>query len=135
MVLINILRSFSKSIAIICLILYLSFASPSTFEEVPTFENDDKLAHVLIYLGLTCILIFDYKKASSKVNVNLFTFVFTCVFFPILLGGAIEILQTLVFYPRTASWFDWLADMLGVLLGWLGMSFIKMTPKISNESK
>lgn len=124
----NILSNYWKSILLICVIFYLSFASPSTFKDIPAFEHQDKLAHVLVYMALAAMLIFDYKKSTPKLNVNLFTFVLTCVFFPILLGGAIEIVQTLLFYPRTASWLDWLANILGVLMGWAGMHILKMTP-------
>jgi VanZ family protein len=43
---------------------------------------------------------------------------------PILYGGLIEVLKERFFYPRTGDWMDWVADVLGVVLGiglwWIG---------------
>lgn len=42
---------------------------------------------------------------------------FTALLLPILYGGLIEILQENFFYPRTGDWWDWLADIVGTLIG------------------
>jgi VanZ family protein len=112
-----------KSIAVVCCIFYLSFASPSTFERIPTFEHEDKLIHILMYAGLAFTLIFDYRRATKNTTVNA-AFLFVCVFFPVLLGGLVEIAQQHFFAPRTASWADWLSDTVGVGLGWAAISFL-----------
>ena len=105
-----------KSIAITGVILYLSFAPPSDFKGIPTFNNEDKLIHFLMYLALSGLLIVDYTVVSiKKSNLKL---MLLCLVSPAVLGGIIEILQPLIAAPRTGSWLDWLADMLGVLAGW-----------------
>ena len=39
------------------------------------------------------------------------------VVFPIIYGGLIEVLQDKFFYPRVGDWADWLADIVGVVIG------------------
>jgi VanZ family protein len=119
MLIINTLKNYWKSLIVVAVILHLSFASPSEFKGIPTFENEDKLVHFLMYAGLAIALIYDHKRA--KTNNSLILYRLICIFFPIFLGGIVEILQPMYFAPRSASWFDWLADILGVLAGWLIM--------------
>lgn len=125
-----VIQNFWKSIAGIGFILHLSFAPPSEFKGIPTFENEDKLVHILMYFGLVSILILDFSSALKKRNIKSIVFVL-CIIFPIILGGLIEILQPMFFAPRTASWFDWYADIAGVLIAWGGMFLMKKTPKFN----
>jgi VanZ family protein len=121
----NLILHFWKSLIITAGILYLSFAPPSTFKGIPTFENEDKLVHLLMYAGLTCTLIFDYWKSSKSITFTTLSFILICVAFPIILGGVVEIIQPMYFAPRTADWFDWFSDIAGVLLGLMCMQFLK----------
>ena len=111
-----------KSLIIISGILYLSFAPPSTFKGVPSFENEDKLVHLIMYAGLTCFLIFDFRQYAKNKTLSVLAFILICLLFPVFLGGAVEILQPVFFAPRTAEWFD---DIAGVMLGWLVSQMIK----------
>ena len=131
--LLNIFRYYWKSIFMVLFIQYLSFTSPATFDKLPSSEipNLDKLVHLLMYAGLTAVLIWDFKM-RRKSNSRLRFFVLICVFFPILFGGIVEILQSACFAPRTADWFDWLADISGVLCACLAMRFIR--PRILSKS-
>lgn len=126
------IRYYWKSIAVIAGILYLSFAPPSTFSGVPSFQNEDKLVHVFLYACLTIILIYDSRN-YKKLTTNKLAFVIYCIFVPIILGGLVEILQPMYFAPRTAEWFDWFSDITGVLVGWLTMSLLKLTPKSDSD--
>ena len=121
----NFIFHYWKSIIIISIILYLSFAPPSTFKEVPSFENEDKLVHLLMYGGLTCILIFDFRQFVKRYRIPRFSFGLICIILPVLLGGAVEILQPMYFAPRSASWFDFLFDFIGVIIGWIFMDVFK----------
>lgn len=129
MKIIHFILYFWKSILIISIILYLSFAPPSTFNGVPTFENEDKLVHILMYAGLTGVLIFDFRRYAKTNKMSIVAFILICLLFPVFLGGAVEILQPMYFAPRTAEWFDWFSDIAGMLIGWTGIRFI--TPKLS----
>ena len=114
-----------RSILVIIAILFLSFAPPSDFQGIPTFKNEDKLAHLLMYAGLASMLIFDFRLAVLNFNIKSFQFFLFCLIFPTLLGGIIEILQPIYFAPRTASWFDFLSDFIGVILGLIFMDVFK----------
>jgi VanZ family protein len=127
----NFVSHYWKSILFVSVILYLSFAPPSTFKGIPTFENEDKLVHLFLYFVLTSILIFDFRQFAKNNHLSTITFTLICIVFPIILGGAIEILQPIYFAPRTAEWLDWFSDIAGVLLGWLGMSLI--TPILAKK--
>lgn len=122
MQLIKFIGLYWKSISVLLCILYLSFATPSTFKKIPTFENEDKIIHFLMYAGLTCVLIFDFRS-HLKNNATTFTFVLACVLFPSIIGGLIEILQPTFFAPRTGSIGDFYADIIGVFVGWITMFF------------
>ena len=131
MKIIHFILCFWKSILIISIILYLSFAPPSTFNGVPTFEFEDKLVHILMYAGLTGILIFDFRRYAKTKTMSIIAFILICLLFPVFLGGAVEILQPMYFAPRTAEWSDWFSDITGMLIGWTGIRFI--TPKLARR--
>ena len=131
---INILLRYWESIIIALGILYLSFAPPSTFKGVPSFTNEDKLVHLLLYAGLTCVLIFDFRKYAKNNKANTLGFILVCLAFPVFLGGLVEILQPMYFAPRTGEWSDWLSDILGTLLGLLAMYILRLMPKLTNKT-
>ena len=80
-----------------------------------------------MYFGLSLILFYDFYSATKNRNAVLKVFVLTCLIFPILLGGLIEIFQPM-YFARDASWFDWLADIFGAILGFGLMMKIKKLP-------
>lgn len=108
----------------IIVILYLSFASPANFKKVPTFEYIDKIVHLLLYAGLTIVLIYDFRNHKNP-NAYSLAFVLVCFILPCILGGLIEILQPQFFPPRTAEWGDWLSDVAGVMVAWLTMALFR----------
>lgn len=120
-----------KSIVIMLVILHLSFAPPSEFSKIPTFENEDKLIHFLMYFALIVVLIYDTYRCSIKHCIPKKTFITFTLIFSIVLGGVIEIMQPLFFAPRTGSWFDLLADSAGVVAGWSCMKWIFKKVNIS----
>jgi len=113
-----------KSILVVAVICYLSFASPSTFNGIPAFENEDKLIHLLMYGGLTGVLMFDFRQYARYNQTTVITFILISLALPVFLGGAVEIIQPTFFPPRTADWMDWFSDNTGVLCGWFFMSLI-----------
>ena len=122
----KIIASYWKSIIIIVVIIYLSFAPPSTFKEVPTFEipNLDKIIHFCVYSVLSFFLNFDFSKSTSSKKQ---LFIWICFVFPIILGGLIEIAQQQFFAPRTAEWIDFISNSVGVFTGWRISKFLKIS--------
>jgi hypothetical protein len=113
---INILvRHYWRSFLVVCCILYLSFAPPSTFDKIPTVENEDKLVHLMMYGGLSFTLMFDFL-IHQKPKYRLLLFVLIGILFPIVLGGVVEVIQPLYFAPRSGSWGDFAANSTGVAL-------------------
>lgn len=118
--------SYWKSILSVIVIVYLSFASPSDFREMPKVNIlfFDKIVHVALYIFLTIVLIYDFRN-HNKFSKNNSIYIVQCILFPIVLGGCIEIAQDKWFYPRTAEWVDWLADILGVTIALVVTLFYK----------
>jgi VanZ family protein len=119
-----ILKNYWKSILFTLLIFYLSFAKPTSFKDLNVINITDKTAHYLVYVAYGMILIFDFLRKNRK-GYSTFAFIAFCIVSPILLGGIIEIVQETFFKPRSAEWIDWLADVFGILTGWLIMHFLK----------
>lgn len=119
------LSAYWKSILITLGILYLSFASPGTFKSVPVprIPHFDKLIHILMYTVLSVVLVYDFWQKYKEQRINR-KFLFICILYPILLGGLVEIFQEAFFKPRSADWFDWFADIIGVFIGWAIMRLI-----------
>lgn len=106
----------------------MSFAPPSTFKKIPTFDNEDKILHFLMYFGLTVVLIYDFRN-HTKNNASNFNFVVACLLFPSIFGGSIEILQPTLFAPRTGSIGDFYANIVGVMVGLFTMYFWRKATK------
>lgn len=107
-----------KSLLVTMVILLLSFAPSSAFHSVPVVPHADKLVHAAMYFGLTVVLLHEYVCRHREFRFR-FRIVLLCLLYPAVLGGGVEIMQGLFFKPRTADWFDWLADVAGVLLAWI----------------
>ena len=105
-----------KSVSYMLVVLYLSFAPPSDFNKFPPIQiaNLDKYVHLIMYSVLAAILIVDYRSYYSTKNKQLLFIIF---FFCAIFGGVIELIQEKWFYPRSAEWIDWFADIVGSLLG------------------
>ncbi len=109
-----------KSISIALIIFVLSTVSFSTTNTAPKIKNFDKLVHCLMYLGLGFTLFYDYSKDTfTKVGKFIFILMVLAIFY----GGLIEIIQEYFTTRRTAEWLDWLADIVGVFLGF-GAGFL-----------
>lgn len=65
----------------------------------------DKVQHAVVFVLLTSTAYLAYPK-----------YLYTAVFGLAVYGGVIEILQTTFTQTRMASWQDWYADLVGILL-------------------
>ncbi len=126
MPLLKLIINFKISILILIGILYLSFAPPATFQGIPSFKNEDKIVHIFFYIALTGALIFEFNKL--KTNKSFTVFFLSSICFPVFIGGLVEIIQPILYYPRTASWLDWFSDIAGVGIAWILMRTLKIFP-------
>lgn len=80
------------------------------------FEGFDKLAHLGFFYVLTIFLF--YGKINHQHNYSFRTLtIFKIILVTAILGGGIELLQWKVFTYRSAEWWDFACDMMGVTMG------------------
>lgn len=76
--------------------------------------HTDKIVHFVFY----ALLAFVFIRALIRDGVSVQKTTIYGIVFPILYGGIIELLQEYYFPPRTGDIWDWLSDILGVLIGY-----------------
>lgn len=112
-----------KSLLFAFLILYVSLIRVVPEIPIPLFPHFDKLVHFGLYFGLSALLFYDYswknERASSLKKMLII------ILLPVLYGGVIEILQETFFPPRSADWFDFIADALGCILAFAMMTGVE----------
>lgn len=116
------------SVLTFCLLLYLSIFNPAG-KDLPSFENSDKLAHILMYFGVSMVFWFEWlhrhplsKKTCSRGLVR-------CLLYPIVLGGLLELFQEFCLEYRGGDVIDFAANCIGSLLA-LILSFCITIPLI-----
>jgi len=119
--LVHIIKSYWKSLLISGIIFYISIIRSAPFQ-LPPFPFQDKLIHFMMYFSLTAVFFYDTKQTISSVK-NVFLLLIALVI-PICYGGCIELLQDAFFYPRTASWLDFLANATGSIIAFVLMHFV-----------
>lgn len=101
------------SIATLLAILWLTLAPrPLGDIEPPLFPGADKLAHAIMFGGLELMLITDYSRRRDWRKPGAVYLLLTAAGV-ILLGGAIEIMQTNMRLGRSADELDFIADASG----------------------
>ena len=80
------------------------------------FEGFDKMVHLGFFFVLTVFLFYGKIKQQNSFEYRLLTIV-KIMLINIALGGGIELLQWKVFTYRSAEWWDFFSDMLGLGMG------------------
>lgn len=80
------------------------------------FEGFDKMVHLGFFFVLTVLLFYGKIHQQNSFEYRFLTIV-KIVLINIALGGGIELLQWKVFTYRSAEWWDFFADMLGLGMG------------------
>lgn len=105
-------RGYWKSILVCTCILYLSVLHTPE-KNINTFLGADKVAHLLMYLILGATLTWEsLAKKSNPLKIYL-----TALVFPMLFGGAMELVQHLWLSQRTGDVWDVVSNCLGILIG------------------
>ncbi len=97
------------------IIFVLSAYPGNQLPKVPVWQFD-KIIHTLMYAILSFCLLLPYAK-QFLIQKNRFIIGGSIVFFGILYGGLMEILQTHIFINRSGNWYDFFANSLGAILG------------------
>ena len=104
----------SLSYCITILVLCLINVAPMV-PKVP-MSDFDKLAHFLMFLGLSGVIFFD-NTGYLKRQITLRRILLGSVLFPIFFSGSIEIMQEYLTPNRSGDWWDFFFDIIGATLG------------------
>ena len=98
---------------IILAVYWLALLTGTHWPHFPSFgpENTDKVLHITAYAGLATLLTL-YVLAGRKATWRKLGLVFLIL---ALAGGLDELTQPP--FHRTADWYDWYADLVGISLG------------------
>jgi VanZ family protein len=107
------LRKFWKTILCALVISYALFTPASDLPRfvILRFPHADKLIHCILFLSLEFIILLDIIKLYEKPQPKTIGFL---TFLVLLYGGVAEIIQHYFIKGRSGSWFDFMADGIGV---------------------
>ncbi len=113
---------YHKTILLTFLILFLSLHSfeslrPGVFH----FRNADKVIHFLMYFGITLVFLFEHYIETLKMNKK----DYVLNIYPLILGGIIEIIQNIFTNSRSGEWYDFIANISGIIIANIIFLFIK----------
>ncbi len=117
------LKKYPISLTVIAIVIYLSFFKPPTME-ITKIPNMDKLVHLCMYGGVSGMLWIEFLRYHRKYDEVMWHAWIGAVLCPILMGGAIELLQEYCTTYRGGDWFDFLANSTGVVLATLFAYFV-----------
>ena len=100
------------SILLVLSIAVLHFMNPPDIETFDSLIGIDKLVHFLMFFFLTSWFVMIYKYSHKIILLS------SIVFFGLLL----ELMQMGFFIQRSFEWFDWIADSIGVIVGFFTIS-------------
>lgn len=80
------------------------------------FEGTDKLVHLGVFYVLTIFLFYGKIRHQHSYRFRSLT-IFKIIVITAVIGGGVELLQWKVFTYRSAEWWDFGCDMLGVFMG------------------
>ena len=102
-------------IALLCLIPSSSIPHTSLFS-IPYF---DKFVHFSMYAPLSIVALMESRITRRYSRYHLYIMILIFI-----LGGVIELLQAFVVTSRAAEWTDMLANLTGLLTGYLAFRLL-----------
>jgi VanZ family protein len=109
------LKLYIPAIIWLVIILLISGYPGNHIPNLPVWQFD-KLVHSIIYAILSFFLLipfyWQYTKGSKR-----FQIVLIVLFISVFYGGFMEILQNHIFINRSGNWYDFIANMIGAVIG------------------
>ncbi len=90
---------------------------------IPIFEGFDKLVHTGFFFVLTVLLFYGKIRQQLSYSYRFITII-KILLITTILGGGIEMLQLFIFTYRSAEWWDFFSDMVGVGMGIFSYIFL-----------
>ena len=123
----KLVKDFHMTILISLIVTFLSLYNINSeiVHKFTFFENEDKLIHFLMYFGVTITFLVEYYIRRPLKD----TRYYLLGLYPVVLGGVIEIIQGVFTNTRSGDWFDFWADVTGVVFAYLSFHYlIKFKP-------
>jgi len=98
------------------------------------FEGFDKIVHLGFFFVLTVFLFYGKIKQQNSYEYRLITIV-KIFSINVILGGGIELLQWKVFTYRSAEWWDFFADVVGMCMGVFSYLLLHRKAYYINQTK
>lgn len=130
------LPRFLLTALVLAAILYLTLWPNPVPDDTMLFPYQDKVAHLLMFMGLSAVGCLDWAHADpdshrltlTKHGAASMAIVATVI------GGCIEIAQENMGLGRSGDWSDFVCDAIGALLGAVIMLLILHRPDSSHSS-
>lgn len=108
------LKHFPFTLFLLVVISYLSFFKPPStgMDEIPYM---DKFVHIGMYAALSGTIWLEYLY-HYRTRFRLRQIFYLGIIAPVLISGAIELGQAYLTTNRSGDWFDFLANITGVIL-------------------
>ena len=102
--------------------VFITVASLVSFNSVPkvAIPGNDKLVHILFYFFFVV-----FWSIALQKNFYLKKYSFTVVFFAIVYGIIIEVLQGVLTTTREPDFYDVIANAFGAIIGYFGFYCVK----------
>ncbi|HUH33369.1 MAG TPA: VanZ family protein [Daejeonella sp.] len=120
---INTLKHQYLAIVWAVLVLILCDIPVSSSGKLPLFEGFDKLVHTGFFFVLTVLLFYGKIRQQLSYSYRIIT-ILKILLITTILGGGIELLQLTIFTYRSAEWWDFICDMVGVGMGIFSYIFL-----------
>lgn len=107
-------KYYPLSILITAVVIFLSLSDFSHMK-IDQFNLSDKVVHGIMYAGMASVFWFEYL-INGRCTLSAIKVLVWLILAPILLGGLLEIMQEHLTDYRSGDWFDFVADIAGVVL-------------------
>lgn len=114
------LPSFIFTVIVVAAVLYLTLMpDPLPDNNIELFPGADKVVHGIMMFGVISCLAFDYLRKHPATHDAPGVILTIFLIITIAFGGAIELLQGWMDMGRGEDLFDFLADSVGALAGYI----------------
>lgn len=129
-------RNSYPGVACAAVILLLTGLPGSFLPKAKPIIGLDKVAHLLMYLGFAFVCLWGYRKPyREKGKAYRRKAIILTIVIGIVYGAVTEIMQETLIPGRVGSVYDWIADVIGTLLGTLFFYFFSQNRnKLKNET-
>ena len=119
----KLIKDFHMTILISLIVTFLSLTNLNSeiVHKFTFFENEDKLIHFLMYFGVTITFLVEYFIRRPLKDIKYYLL----GLYPVALGGLIEIVQSVFTQSRSGDWYDFMADVFGVIFAYISFHYLK----------